>query len=583
MQSGCDCERPKERPVGYLTEGKSYGTRRSFSDEKSMLMNALVRLVGSLKGNLDQKLIKDSINAYDDLKGEFKDALFGILDSYQAGEITVDEFEKMIQTEIRNAWSSAYDLGVGSAGNPFGVYDEDKTWLKGARAEEYGYLGGFADALDTDEFVMDPEKRMGMYVDTLDGIFNHGQVDGHPDYVDIYWELGDSEHCFQCLELAANSPYTKDSLPSVPGDGSTVCLCITTPSSRVLTNRGWIPIAEVLIGDLVLTHKNRWKRVLAIPKNPSGPLHKQAYIRGMDGQLVGCTDTHRFLTKQGWGSIALINKRGLAISVIKSEADPQIILLSSSGRIFSNQGVLPEGTTLYDLTVEDDHSFIIEGLITHNSNCQCSLRYEISDRAPEAMAVKIPEAPGMKAPSVPEGYRLPTYAEYEAISSMQSEAERLKGLAAATTGDLKKDLIQQRTDIVHEYTSMIDTNNLYFVPKSNYYQGAFGSDIGESTEVNGGVQIIPNGYRSASLKEKNRIDAMASDIDHLRKFIANGRKDLIAKRHLLNEQMLSYMERHKIYYIPRGLFGEMIAERSKVLLIEQESKDLINDLFGARM
>jgi len=35
--------------------------------------------------------------------------------------------------------------------------------------------------------------------------------------------------------------------------------------------------------------------------------------------------------------------------------------------------MLPNSKTLYDLTVEDDHSFIVEGIVAHNSNCGCSL------------------------------------------------------------------------------------------------------------------------------------------------------------------------------------------------------------------
>ncbi len=96
-----------------LTEGKSYGTRETFSDEKALLMNTLSKLVGDLKGNLDQKLIDDSIAAYDDLKGNFRDALMGTLDSYQKGEISAEEMKKMIQKQIREAWGEAYKLGVG--------------------------------------------------------------------------------------------------------------------------------------------------------------------------------------------------------------------------------------------------------------------------------------------------------------------------------------------------------------------------------------------------------------------------------------------------------------------------------------
>jgi hypothetical protein len=36
--------------------------------------------------------------------------------------------------------------------------------------------------------------------------------------------------------------------------------------------------------------------------------------------------------------------------------------------------MLPLGTPLYDLTIEEDHSFIVEGLISHNSNCRCRIK-----------------------------------------------------------------------------------------------------------------------------------------------------------------------------------------------------------------
>jgi hypothetical protein len=33
-------------------------------------------------------------------------------------------------------------------------------------------------------------------------------------------------------------------------------------------------------------------------------------------------------------------------------------------------GMLPQGTTLYDIEVEEDHSFVIEGIVAHNSACR---------------------------------------------------------------------------------------------------------------------------------------------------------------------------------------------------------------------
>ncbi len=38
-------------------------------------------------------------------------------------------------------------------------------------------------------------------------------------------------------------------------------------------------------------------------------------------------------------------------------------------------GMLSAGTKIYDLCIEEDHSFVVEGLIAHNSNCKCGLEY----------------------------------------------------------------------------------------------------------------------------------------------------------------------------------------------------------------
>jgi hypothetical protein len=40
------------------------------------------------------------------------------------------------------------------------------------------------------------------------------------------------------------------------------------------------------------------------------------------------------------------------------------------GQILLFTGVLAVGSRLYDLTVEDDHSFVAAGMVVHNSNCR---------------------------------------------------------------------------------------------------------------------------------------------------------------------------------------------------------------------
>jgi len=196
-----------------ITEGKSYGGRRVFASEKSILMSTLVRLIGSLKGNLDRKMIREAEDSYKALKEEFREAMFGILSAYQSGQITDEVLEQMWRGEIKDAWEKAYMYGVRSVGNPFGIWEEDKGWIAGAEREEFGYLGKFVEDIKNNELVMSLEDRLVMYIETLDGVFYHGKVDGSPEFVKIHWILREAKHCPTCIRLAAGSPYTKKTLP----------------------------------------------------------------------------------------------------------------------------------------------------------------------------------------------------------------------------------------------------------------------------------------------------------------------------------------------------------------------------------
>jgi len=61
-----------------------------------------------------------------------------------------------------------------------------------------------------------------------------------------------------------------------------------TPDSLVLTSEGYISLSEIKEGDNVLTHKNRYKKVVS----------KQSYIGEQDlikiNDLPACTQSHEF-------------------------------------------------------------------------------------------------------------------------------------------------------------------------------------------------------------------------------------------------------------------------------------------------
>ena len=63
----------------------------------------------------------------------------------------------------------------------------------------------------------------------------------------------------------------------------------------VLTDRGYIPIEDVKVGDMVLTHKNRYQKVLRVGHKQSSDLYE---IKGMAFDKIVCTGNHPFYTRE---------------------------------------------------------------------------------------------------------------------------------------------------------------------------------------------------------------------------------------------------------------------------------------------
>lgn len=112
---------------------------------------------------------------------------------------------------------------------------------------------------------------------------------------------------FERGQAAANG-IPHGALPAYPGDGSTTCRCITSPESKVLTGRGWLSLLDVQVGDLVYTHRQRWRPVLALVVKPSAPYHREVLLTGPHRRSVAATDNHLWHTSSGWQNSSDIDK-----------------------------------------------------------------------------------------------------------------------------------------------------------------------------------------------------------------------------------------------------------------------------------
>jgi len=131
-------------------------------------------------------------------------------------------------------------------------------------------------------------------------------------------------------------------------------------NALVLTEEGWLPIGDIVEGRLrvrVLTHGGSWRRVVGFHKLP---LRKRVVkIIHDDGEIV-LTEDHPVLTSRGWiraGDILV----GEALACIKGSCE-----VLGKEYVRPSEGKWAYGDFVYDLTVEDDHSFVAEGIVVHN-------------------------------------------------------------------------------------------------------------------------------------------------------------------------------------------------------------------------
>lgn len=133
------------------------------------------------------------------------------------------------------------------------------------------------------------------------------------------------------------------------------------PGQRVLTARGMVRIEDVRVGDLVYTHRGRLRPVLrTFSRQYAGEL-----LQVSDGyQTVTVTPEHALLTQRGW-----VEAQRLTASDILRTLNPS--LARASSRMISQPASVSLASrtflgTVYDLEVEEDHSFIAEGIVVHN-------------------------------------------------------------------------------------------------------------------------------------------------------------------------------------------------------------------------
>ena len=144
----------------------------------------------------------------------------------------------------------------------------------------------------------------------------------------------------------------------------------------VLTAEGPKPIEQVAVGDMVLTHKGRYRKVIRIGAKEHADT---IVLRSIGKSKVECTPNHPFLSsthaaygektevldekEETWTEAAeMVGRKWLTMFELEQEGNIGAwfpVLSKEDGQ---------HDVVVYNMEVEEDHSYVVEGIAVHN--CQ---------------------------------------------------------------------------------------------------------------------------------------------------------------------------------------------------------------------
>ncbi|NQY58465.1 DNA polymerase [Cognatishimia sp.] len=131
--------------------------------------------------------------------------------------------------------------------------------------------------------------------------------------------------------------------------------------TQVKIKRSTKAIEDIKIGDEVLTHTGKFKKVIGVFDN--GKKHVVG-VTTVDNKTVVGTPKHRLMIHDGtWKQIKQL-RLGDRLKVLEKGKFVERKITSIIERYRK------EPVQTYDLEVEEDHSYVANGIVSHNSNCK---------------------------------------------------------------------------------------------------------------------------------------------------------------------------------------------------------------------
>jgi len=171
-------------------------------------------------------------SAFCEMRAAYKSGWMESFAKLQAGDISLAEWRVGREAAIAEMFDKSYRLGLQSTGRTWLTAGDKGVIQAGIRAEQ-SFLANFPSDLRDGDGHWSVEKRIKMFSRAGDGMFYKAEVSGlDPSTTDVWWDLGESDHCDDCIDLAESSPYNPLAMPSTPRLGDTQCRELCTCELR---------------------------------------------------------------------------------------------------------------------------------------------------------------------------------------------------------------------------------------------------------------------------------------------------------------------------------------------------------------
>lgn len=146
------------------------------------------------------------------------------------------------------------------------------------------------------------------------------------------------------------------------------------PAGTLITVQGTpdgVPIEAIQIGDVVLTHRGRWRPVTATMSRDAIELHR---ITTFGGRVLEGTAEHPVMTPEGWVELQHL-RAGSRITVADTNGTLMTNGATSTAVVREKAHRLSGVVRVFNFSVADDESYVANGVVVHNCTCGPLLLY----------------------------------------------------------------------------------------------------------------------------------------------------------------------------------------------------------------